>query len=129
MAIVTLFNDIQFKIKILTAAVRISVEFNHSDEASEKQHNCTIFLAFLRHLLLNTTKIERNLRIATDEHADQSFGKSRLHQDVASPSPPPQACHPVGPSVLPQLSLQPAGDLSPLSCLSCLWGNDPNPGN
>ena len=43
-AIVTLFNDIQFKIKILTAAVRISVEFNNSDEASEKQHNCTIFL-------------------------------------------------------------------------------------
>ena len=42
-AIVTLFNDIQFKIKILTAAVRISVEFN-SLEASEKQHNCTIFL-------------------------------------------------------------------------------------
>ena len=49
-AIVTLFNDIQFKIKILTTAVRISVEFNNSDEASEKQHNsviCTIFLCSL----------------------------------------------------------------------------------
>ena len=41
----------------------------------------------------------------------------------------PQPCHPVGPSVLPQLPLQPAGDLSPSRRLSCLWGNDPNPGN
>ena len=49
-AIVTLFNDIQFKIKILTTAVRISVEFNNSDEANMKQHNsviCTLFLCSL----------------------------------------------------------------------------------
>ena len=55
-AIVTLFNDIQFKIKILTAAVRISVEFNHSDEASEKQHNCTIFLFFLKTFIIEYYK-------------------------------------------------------------------------
>ena len=59
-AIVTLFNDIQFKIKILTAAVRISVEFNNSDEASEKQHNSVISTTFL--CSLNVGNIDDHCR-------------------------------------------------------------------
>ena len=52
---------------------------------------------------------------------------------MASSSPcrswPLQICHPIGSSLLLQLPLQPASDLSPSSCLSCLGRNNPNPRN
>ena len=42
---------------------------------------------------------------------------------------PPKACHPGGPSVLLQLPLHPAGNLSPSSCLFCLGRNNPKSGD
>ena len=52
---------------------------------------------------------------------------------MASSSPcrswPLQTCHPIGSSLLLQLPLQPASNLSPSSCLSCLGRNYPNPRN